>query len=244
MDYHVIIAKYKEDISWLEEMDKSHIYLYDKGFTPISSQLMQRIHIHRPNTENNSIKGFAHYEQRPNIGRESETYLYHIIKHYDNLPDFLILLQGNPFHHFKTEEKIQSINLQQLIERSINNKLIETSPMFARYAIEANYTWPGLKVPEYYSYIFQGSIEFSRFSPGCQYYLHKSKILSKPKAFWEKIHKMLVNEILYNGVKVSILYVHKEDIPFYKNGMNPWTFERLAGYLFNDTPINPSFLED
>ena len=74
MDYHIVVAKYKEDISWLQEMDKSHIYLYDKGFTE------------------NSINGFAHYEQRPNIGRESETYLYHIIKHYDNLPDFLILL--------------------------------------------------------------------------------------------------------------------------------------------------------
>ena len=227
MDYHVIIAKYKEDISWLEAMDKSHIYLYDKGFT-----------------ENNSIKGFAHYEQRPNVGRESETYLYHIIKHYDNLPDFLILLQGNPFYHFQQQEKIPTKYLQKEIERAVNTEVIITSPIFSRYTMELNYTWPGLKIPEYYSYIFQGSIEFSRFSPGCQYYLHKSKILSKPKAFWEKIHKMIENGTFYEGVEVSILYIHREDIPFYKNGMNPWTFERLAGYLFNDTPINPSFLED
>ena len=67
MDYHIIVAKYKEDISWLEEMDKSHIYLYDKG-----------------STENNLLQGFAHYEQRPNVGRESETYLYHIINNYEN----------------------------------------------------------------------------------------------------------------------------------------------------------------
>jgi len=226
MDYHVIIAKYKEDISWLEEMDKSHIYLYDKGFNE------------------NSIEGFAHYEQRPNVGRESETYLYHIIKHYDNLPDFLILLQGNPFDHFQKQEKIEPIYLQKQIKNAVNNKLMTTSPIFSRYAIELNYTWPGLKVPEYYSYIFQGSIEFATFSPGCQYYLHKSKILSKPKTFWEKIHKMIENGTFYEGAEVTITGAHEKDIPFYKNGMNPWIFERLAGYLFNDQPINLSFLED
>jgi len=228
MDYHVIVAKYKEDISWLEEMDKSHIYLYDKG-----------------STENNPLQGFAHYEQRPNAGRESETYLYHIIKHYDNLPEFLILLQGDPFDHFRTEEIIQPIQLQQAIEKAINNKILETSPIFSKYSIELNYRWPGLKVPEYYSYIFQGSIEFATFSPGCQYYLHKSKILSKPKAFWEKVYKMIVNGQFYNGVEVSLTDAHEGNIPFYKNGMNPWIFERLAGYFFNDAPMNnPSFLED
>lgn len=227
MDYHVIIAKYKEDISWLEEMDKSHIYLYDKGYT-----------------ENNPITGFAHYEQRPNVGRESETYLYHIIKNYDNLPEYLIFIQGDPFPHFQTEEKIQPKYFQQQIERLIYDKLMETTPLFSRYRIELNYCMPGLNVTEYYSYIFQGSIELSTFSPGCQYYLHKSKILSKPKAFWEKIHKMLVNGIYYNGGEFTMKNSDEEDIPFYKNGMNPWTFERLAGYLFNDTPINPSFLED
>jgi len=227
MDYHIVVAKYKEDISWLEEMDKSHIYLYDKG-----------------SPENNSIQGFAHYEQRPNVGREGETYLYHIIKHYDNLPDFLILLQGNPFDHFQTVKKIQPKYLQQQIEKAVNNEFIKISSLYSNYVIEENYYWPGLKVPEYYSYIFQGSIEYAIFIPGCQYHLHKSKILSKPKAFWEKIHKMLMNGSIYNGVEVTINSSHEKDIPFYKNGMNPWIFERLACFLFNDQPINPSFLED
>ena len=122
---------------------------------------------------------------------------------------------------------------------------METSPIFSNYRIELNYTFPGLKVPEYYSYIFQGSIDFARFIPGCQYYLHKSKILSKSKAFWEKIYKMLMNGQFYEGVEVSEINAHEGDIPFYKSGMNAWIFERLAGYLFNDIPMNnPSFLED
>jgi hypothetical protein len=229
MNYHVIVAKYKEDISWLEEMDKSHIYLYDKG-----------------STENNPIQGFAHYEQRPNIGRESETYLYHIIKHYDNLPEFLILLQGDPFDHFRNfSTKIEPIQLQKLIEKSINDKLLETFPIFSGYANEPTNTFPGLKVSEYYSYIFQGSIQSAIFSGGCQYYVHKSKILSKPKAFWEKIYKMLVNVTFYEGVEVTMITSHEKDIPFNKSCMNPWIFERLAGYFFNDIPMNnPLFLEN
>ena len=233
MDYHIVIAKYKEDISWLEEMNRSHIYVYDKGFEDISGEI-----------QNSLYNKFAHYEKRPNHGREGETYLYHIVKHYDNLPEYIVLLQGNPFDHFRTQEKIQPEYLQKQIERAVNEKFMETSPLFSKYFIEMNYTWPGLKVPEYYSYIFQGSIEFSTFSPGCQYYLHKSKILCRPKAFWEKVHKMLENGKFYEGIEVTINSSHEKDIPFYKTGMNPWIFERLAGYFFNDTMYNPSFLED
>jgi hypothetical protein len=135
MDYHVIIAKYKENISWLEEMDKSHIYLYDKG-----------------STENNLLQGFAHYETRPNVGRESETYLYHIIKHYDNLPEYLILMQGNPFDHFQTEKKKQAIQLQanndnisklqnkvnfeENIRRNLENELESMKVELSRYRTE------------------------------------------------------------------------------------------------------------
>jgi len=226
MDYHIVIAKYKEDISWLQKMNKSHIYLYDKGFEDISGN------------------EFAHYEQRENIGREGETYLYHIVKHYDNLPDYLIFLQGNPFDHFYTQEKMKPEYLQQQIENAVNEKIIETAPMFSKYGIELNYTWPGLKVPEYYEYIFQGSIEFSTFSPGCQYFLPKSKILCRPKAFWEKAHKMLENGKFYEGVEVTINSSHEKNVPFYKTGMNPWIFERLAAYFFNEIPMNPAFLKD
>ena len=36
-----------------------------------------------------------------NIGREGETFLYHIINNYYNLDDVTVFLQGNPFEHLQ-----------------------------------------------------------------------------------------------------------------------------------------------
>ena len=43
---------------------------------------------------------FKFADKLPNIGRESHTYIYHIIKNYNNLADFTTFVQGGPFFHF------------------------------------------------------------------------------------------------------------------------------------------------
>jgi len=77
----VIIARYQEDISWVEEFGYDYV-VYDKGGDPVA----------------NSI-------QLSNIGRESHTYLTHIIENYDNLAPFNIFVQGNPFDHIDDRQK-------------------------------------------------------------------------------------------------------------------------------------------
>lgn len=75
-DYKVVVARYNEDISWLAPIQESCI-IYNKG-TPL-------------NLPNEIL--------RPNVGRESETYLHYIIENYDDLPNIVVFTQGNIADH-------------------------------------------------------------------------------------------------------------------------------------------------
>jgi hypothetical protein len=70
MRKQVIIAKYEEDISWVQKLEIP-VIIYDK-----------------------SIGG-----NLPNIGRDLHTYAHHIAENYDNLADLTFFIQGNPFDH-------------------------------------------------------------------------------------------------------------------------------------------------
>jgi len=71
----VIIARYREDISWADELGYDYV-VYDKGGAPAE----------------NSI-------ELENIGRESHTYLTHIVRDYETLAPVNVFVQGNPFDH-------------------------------------------------------------------------------------------------------------------------------------------------
>lgn len=82
---HLVVSRYKENVDWINKINK----------------------------ENAKIIVYNKYEgsnRLPNIGRESHTYLHHIINNYYNLPDFLIFSQGNPFAHGAGEKIIKTIN--------------------------------------------------------------------------------------------------------------------------------------
>jgi hypothetical protein len=80
MTRELVVAVYNENISWLEKRNyiEEKISAYNK-FTRFDYQYV---------------------EQLENEGRESHTYIHHIIKNYDNLSDFTMFVQGYPFDHF------------------------------------------------------------------------------------------------------------------------------------------------
>jgi hypothetical protein len=80
MKTEIVVARYKENLDWLKKIKKSKdikITVYNKGPDDISINAIQL----------------------PNIGRESHTYLYHIINNYDNLADQTIFCQGDSIYH-------------------------------------------------------------------------------------------------------------------------------------------------
>lgn len=82
-DHHVVIARYREDISWVRFLPFK-VWVYNKSRSPLLP-LWKR--------DNVTIMDLR------NEGREGHTYLTHIIDHYDRLPSRITFLQADPFSH-------------------------------------------------------------------------------------------------------------------------------------------------
>lgn len=87
--YHIVVARYNEDLwSWLPKGDP-YVKVYNKGQSLDSGQCVNL----------------------PNIGRESHTYLTYITEHYDSLPEIVFFTQGSPDHTYgKPVEYFTSIS--------------------------------------------------------------------------------------------------------------------------------------
>ena len=76
MKKSIIVSRFNEDISWLKELkDFKKIIVYNKGEALCNYGNLQIINLE-------------------NVGRESHTWIYHIVKNYNNLDDISIFLQG------------------------------------------------------------------------------------------------------------------------------------------------------
>jgi hypothetical protein len=74
--FKVIVARYNENIDWLKSI-LNYCVIYNKG--------------RKLNIQNEIMLD--------NIGRESHTYLHHIIQNYDQLEDVLVFTQANISDH-------------------------------------------------------------------------------------------------------------------------------------------------
>jgi len=164
----IVIARYNEPIEWTSGIIKLAKYIiYNKGSKLDYS--LPVIHL-------------------PNIGREGHTYLYHIINNYDNLSDYTMFLQGQPFDHtpylecilasdeWKKPFHVMSCNIFDLI---INEK-------------QNPYT-----ILELYRTIFnRKTTEFSLwFGAGAQFCVSRATIRTRPKEFYERIYNILTYDV-------------------------------------------------
>ncbi len=78
MQAELVIARYDENVAWLNNIfGKIPVYIYNKG-APLALT----------NTDHSSVIAL------PNLGRESNSWLHHIITRYASLPDITVFLQG------------------------------------------------------------------------------------------------------------------------------------------------------
>jgi len=217
MSYKLVIARYNEELDWVNNLNKDNVIIYNKGSDYVTA-----------------IK-------RENIGREVESFFYYIIENYYNLPDYVIFLQGNPFDHM---HGITPDNLQQQINALINSKPTSALPLFHNYNNEHHNQYPDLKVGQYFSLFFNTQlIENVSFSSGCQYIIPKHIILNKPIQFYSKIHSMTIIGDFNNGIRMTTNMAHFEEYDFNCNGINGWILERLLAYVFSDIPVNDFLLK-
>jgi hypothetical protein len=204
--YKLVIAKYNEDLEWINYLDKTKIIIYDKSTNPLP----------------NSIS-------RPNIGRDPETLFYYISQNYDNLPDVVVFAQGDPFAHI-FQHLANKFNLQEKINEIIENENLTIDALFTNLVNEdPNDYYHSMKFKDYFNFIFNNNFNgLISFIPGCQIIVTKETIQDKPKKFYEYIHKMV-----YNSNIVNFHQAHIEENPFNIETMSAWCLERLIWYIFN-----------
>ena len=78
--YEFVIAHYNENLDWIKPI-ASHTRVYHKG-TDLKSPLLKLLS----------------WKRLPNVGRETHTYLHHIINHYDSMPEVTVFLQADNSH--------------------------------------------------------------------------------------------------------------------------------------------------
>lgn len=103
---NIIISRYNENLKWTLDYpyNKYKYTVYNKG-----------------NNENFEKKNVINVINLPNIGRESHTYLYHIINNYDNLKDINVFLPGSiDTNHTIFKKKLISSKLIDNIEKNDN----------------------------------------------------------------------------------------------------------------------------
>ena len=171
MDFCIVVARYNENVEWSKKFN--NVIIYNKG---------------------DSLTDDYHQLFLKNVGREGHTYYSYIYDNYENLKDYTVFLQGNPFEH--------SENLIKDLNNYISNKSLDIGFEFlSDWVIDCNLTGCryhyGIPLIDTYEKIFgerKENMEF-KFGAGAQFIVSKKNILKRPKSFYLKIIEILQHDI-------------------------------------------------
>ena len=189
-----VIAKYRENVEWTKKINHK-ITIYDKSDTPIE----------------NSIK-------LKNVGREGETFLYHIVNNYHNLDDVTVFLQGNPFEHLQLlvgwRAELTDEEKNNVIDK-MNHEINDECDFTTFYQVLYNNSNGTNSVDTNAACMTYFGESYDKFtvSPGAQYIVPKKYILSRPLEFWKKMHEAIYDNERLNGYCLEQLwylaFIHK-----------------------------------
>ena len=204
-DINIVIARYLEDTTWVKQINCNHLYIYDKSGKELSDCSI-------------SLN---------NIGRESHTYLYHIIENYEEMtktPETITCFsQGNISDHCK--------DIISIIEDAKKNGISSTNANnhnFQNYSAHYNFRideWPnGNKVePEienlqfgdwfikYIEDIFPQPVYWWN---GAIFAVKHKYITSRSKKYYINLFNQLttLNPEVGHYLERAWLYIFKQDI--------------------------------
>ena len=87
----IVVARYQEDISWIKNVP------YD---------LYDRVFIYNKGDNTDFIIDKSELIKLPNLGRESHTYLHHVIQNYDNLAKLTFFVPGSAWYRDDKKQKV------------------------------------------------------------------------------------------------------------------------------------------
>ena len=201
MSRQIVLTRCNEPESqfeWLKDfVDKPEVVIYNKGNTQFGLPA----------------------QARPNVGRDLESQLWHILTNYDNLPDELLMLQPRFDDHLDWPRWAGEDDIDfNKIPRSIlnheydGNKLQYINVYHTECYNPHNVTIPGTITVDYWG--MQTSINQQyldqlnslvktnytvddvicwTFSPGITYSVPKSLIVNKSKAWWQRCYDIYMS---------------------------------------------------
>jgi len=190
----LVVSRYSEDIEWTKHF--SDVLIYNKG-EPLSEEYNE-----------NKLN---------NVGREAHTYYHHIYNNYDNLADYTVFLQGDPFDH--CIDLIDIINSYKKNPHNIVDfKFLSDSIFETDLSIERMYDHNNkschLPVQKVYNYLYNVyqiyNISF-HYGVGAQFVVSKERIREHPREFYLKLIKIL---------------------DYTNSPIEGYVLERLHGYIF------------
>lgn len=220
MNRTVVISHYNESLHWMNLLNLSGI-IYSKG-----------------NSIQEKIPNFK-IIQAKNFGGNQYDIVNFIYQNYENLPDLMTFLQGNPIDH--CEEKIFFSKLKQnyftCFESYGNDAMGKSSRKseeidggfcelnnswyvnaLNKYLLEKNaqLTCPVDSLNSFMSTIFidYQDLKWIRFTPGSQYTVDKFRCLRYPKYFWKFLVEFIPKTNVNGGTEAHIV-------------------ERILWYVFN-----------
>lgn len=149
--WEVVIARYDEDLSWVKPI-AANAHVYNKG------------------REDDAVlddldrTSFASWNMLPNIGREGDTYLHHIINRYERTPSDMItiFLQGKIDDHIRGDP----LSFVRACIMQASKALVSVPP----YSLQAHY---GFRHKTY----FGKNLDISPHGPFGEWF---EKFVSKP----------------------------------------------------------------
>ena len=129
----IVIAKYKEDISWVNDIPN---YLNNV-------QLRKFVYSKNENESNSD------YIRLPNFGREAHTYLHHIIKNYDDFAEYTMFSQGDPRIHicnFYAEHPPSPLDWRHYLSAAFS---FDFFPLGYRRYVDSDCGYPNSYVPHF-----------------------------------------------------------------------------------------------
>lgn len=174
-EVELVIARYQEDASWVEGLGFPYV-VYDKSGRPGPHAL-------------------------PNVGRETHTYLTHVVRRYPEFADYTVFLQADPFGHIG--EAAGPAELKARLEQNMFLGVKFTG--FAWFKLKCDRLgrphdmadpgkqgrWKGwgrdIPVGETYGKLFSGEIPetFLVTAPAGMLFVARERILARPKEFYE-----------------------------------------------------------
>lgn len=157
-----LVAHYNEPLKWLNSFPYRHLVI----------------------TKNGSDRPDAIV--RPNIGFEAETWAWFFAERYDDLPEIIVCLQGDPFDHVRIEA------FRQILKR------IETEKSFSYIPISTpghkgltgtdTPDHRGIPMRDWWTRLFKSSPPLSWYAPyGAQFAVHRDAVRARPREYWEMI---------------------------------------------------------